>query len=207
MRLKVITLDLELTKLQKVIAGVGLAVALTTVAGVAFAGLPHTFAAGQTMKAADLNDNFNAVHVLGASVQNTASFNGATWGTIPGMTVNLTLTQSSLVQLSGAGDQRTVDMAATSICHAGYRYVIDGVPKGEPSWGQHIQVSSGATAWHASWALNDSVTLAPGAHTIELQATLMPTGGANQNCVVCGETGGSADPHDGCTLNAVAIPQ
>jgi hypothetical protein len=130
--------------------------------------------------------------------------NATAWTTIPGLTTTITLTLSSLVELTGSGVQRTTDMNAATVCHIGYRYVIDGVARGDATWGQRIQVSSGATSWHQTWSITDGVTLAAGAHKIAIQAfNPAPYG----NCYVCGENNGTTPGYDTCTLQAVAVPQ
>ena len=59
MKLKIVTVDLELTRRQRRIGMLAGAVAVAALgASVAVAMVPHTFAAGQTLKASDLNENF-----------------------------------------------------------------------------------------------------------------------------------------------------
>jgi len=61
MRLKLVVIDLELTRRQKTAVGAGLSLALLLVGAVALGDVPVTFAAGDTLKAADLNENFEAL--------------------------------------------------------------------------------------------------------------------------------------------------
>jgi hypothetical protein len=62
MKLKVVVVDLEMSRRQKRIAGLvaGLA-AVGVLASVAVAQVPHTFAAGDVLKASELNENFAKV--------------------------------------------------------------------------------------------------------------------------------------------------
>jgi len=62
MKLKLVVVDLELTRRQKRIRAGGLAVAVMLVAGAAWAEVPNTFVAQQTLTAGDLNENFGYVN-------------------------------------------------------------------------------------------------------------------------------------------------
>jgi len=61
MKLKMIVVDMELTKTQRRVGQGVLAALLIATSGIAFGGVPNTFAAGQTLKAADMNANFSAL--------------------------------------------------------------------------------------------------------------------------------------------------
>jgi len=61
MTLKLVVVDLELTPRQKGAMGAGLSLAVLLVGAVALGDVPVTFAAGDTLKAADLNENFEAL--------------------------------------------------------------------------------------------------------------------------------------------------
>mgnify|MGYP000051505019 CR=1 FL=1 len=69
MKLKVVVVDMELSKNQRrlLVASVA-AVALAAGATVALADVPKTFVAGQTLKAADLKENFDALDARTESV-------------------------------------------------------------------------------------------------------------------------------------------
>jgi hypothetical protein len=141
---------------------------------------------------------------LACSAASTGSvLESTTWTTIPGLSINFTLAKGSLVQAIGDGVQRTLDDNPTTTCHAGYRFVVDGTPKGDAAYGQRIHVSTGAD-WHQTWSIADFGTLAAGAHTIALQTVAAP---GQASCYVCGELDGTLRPHDGCTLNMIATPQ
>ncbi len=143
------------------------------------------------------------VGVVAASAERTGAVspNATNWTAIPGLTVTFTLTQDSLVQAVADGVQRTTDNAAGTFCHAGYRYVVDGTPKGDASFGQRLQVSNGATNWHSIWSMVDFNSLAPGQHTISIEVKTSP--GA---CYVCGESNGALADYTNCTLNVTAVP-
>jgi hypothetical protein len=219
MKLKMIVVDVEPTRAQKRLLKIGVPALFLATASVALAGVPHTFTAGQTVKAMDMNDNFNALDmrlttvealptVVAASATNTGNVppNTAAFTDIPGMSVTINLAKASLVQFNAIGTQRTTDTNATTICHVGYRYVVDGAPmtNSDPTWGQHINVSNGAYTWHSTWAVAQSATLAAGMHTIKVQAVNpSPNGG----CYVCAESNGTQTAYDSCTLNVNATSQ
>jgi hypothetical protein len=70
MKLKVVVVDLELTRRQKRLAGAGVALTVALTAGVALAA-PKTFVAGQTLKAAELNANFNELDARASATDAT----------------------------------------------------------------------------------------------------------------------------------------
>jgi hypothetical protein len=211
-----ITVDLDLSRRTKRALGLGLGLALLVGGGaVAYAGGLHVWKPMDPLTADDLNNNFANLDgritalpkVVAASAERTGNIppKTAAWTTIPGLTVTFTLGQTSLVQATGNGVQRTTTETASSICRAAYRYVVDGVAKGNPTFGQRINTSDGATAWHATWSAIDFNSLGPGSHTIELQASLLDPGYGS--CYICAEADGVLYEHDSCTLNVVAIPQ
>lgn len=70
MKLKITTIDLELTRHQKVLAVTLMAIAATAVgASVAVAEVPVTFTPGQQLTAADLNQNFSEFDSRVAALQ------------------------------------------------------------------------------------------------------------------------------------------
>jgi hypothetical protein len=184
------------------------------------------FTTGMPIKAAEVNTNFTTlgdavtalqaqvsglparVGVVARSVERTGSVapNSQGWTQIPGLTTTFTLTQDSLVEMAGNGVQRTVNQNAATLCQVGYRYVVDGVPKGDALGGQRLHVSSGGVSWHSTWSIIDSHSLGPGQHTIALQANNSgyPSG---SSCYVCAELDGGQVGYESCTMNIVAIPK
>jgi len=61
MKLKLVVLDLELSRRQKTLGAAGLGAAILLVGAVAVADVPNTFVAGDTLTAAGLNANFAAL--------------------------------------------------------------------------------------------------------------------------------------------------
>jgi len=123
----------------------------------------------------------------------------SSWTDIPGLGVTINLASSALVQLTAGGVQRN----QTGTCHVGYRYVLDGVAQGDPTWGQHIEVSNN-TEWHAGWQVMDFATLSAGSHTIQVQARNQST---SNWCYICSEVGGTLAAYDRCVLHAMAFYQ
>lgn len=66
------------------------------------------------------------------SVKNTGSVGQvAVWTAIPGLSATFTLSRPAMVHLTSGGVQR---YESGSYCHVGYRYVVDGVPRGDATW-------------------------------------------------------------------------
>lgn len=77
MKLKIVVVDLELTKRQKRILAAALGGCMLGAAAIAYAGVPNSFNTGQQLTAKALNDNFayldDAGAALAATVANVAS--------------------------------------------------------------------------------------------------------------------------------------
>ncbi len=149
-----------------------------------------------------------SVHRTGA-IASTASPSSSTWQAIPGLTVTLNLPTAALVEASADGVQRTTGGNSPTApsqgqCHVGYRFTVDGTPKGDPMWGERIHVN-GPNYWHQTWKLSDGFTLPAGTHTIRVDAN--PDALSGGSCYVCAEGDGTLAAYDDCVLNVVAIPQ
>jgi hypothetical protein len=130
--------------------------------------------------------------------------NQTAWTTIPGLSLSFTLARASLVEMTGNGVQRTVDASASTSCQAGYRYVVDGTARGDPTWGERVHVSNGASSLHSTWSVVDAVALGPGPHTVALQTINRSPAG---NCHICADFDGTLAGYDSCRVNVTAIPQ
>jgi hypothetical protein len=169
-----------------------------------------------------MNDNFAALDtrvtaIEGAPVPptvvvaaatnsgNVAPNTGASLGfqNIPGLTATINVTKNSTLQVVASGVQSTTDESQSTVCHTGYRVLLDGVGKGDVTWGQLVQVSAGASAWHQGWTLTDSVPLTPGTHTVQIQAKPGDTN-APGSCYICADGNGTPKLYDACTLNVIA---
>jgi len=61
MKLKLVVVDLELSRRQRMLGAAGLGAAILMVGAVAVADVPNTFVAGDTLTAAGLNENFGSL--------------------------------------------------------------------------------------------------------------------------------------------------
>jgi hypothetical protein len=76
------------------------------------------------------------------------------------------------------------------LCHVGQRFVIDGVPTGNATWGDAIMVLEGATRWHQMFTVEKAVPLAAGGHYISVQMT---NANGYGSCYLDGDSG---QPYD-----------
>ena len=53
------------------------------------------------------------------------------------------------------------------------RFVVDGVPTGQPTWGDNIVVLQGSVRWHVPFMTEVAMPLAAGTHTITAEMTNM----------------------------------
>ena len=105
---------------------------------------------------------------LESTGNNVAIPGNQTWIAAPGMTLSPTLVAPSLVSLRWTGTLR-FGGGGNGICHVGQRFVIDGVPTGNPSWGDAIMVEHGATRWHESFNDALAVPMTAGIHTVSVE--------------------------------------
>ncbi len=87
-----------------------------------------------------------------------------------GLSATTTLYASSLVLMRWAGTLRFAG-GGNGLCHVGQRFVVDGNPTGNATWGNAITVMRSATRWHESFSDMIAMPLAAGAHTISVDAT------------------------------------
>ncbi len=112
-----------------------------------------------------------------------------TWTTAPGLSIQAQLHAASTVLIRWTGTSRYVG-GGNELCHLGQRFVIDGVPTGNPSWGDNIVVQRGATRWHEPFVTEVAVPLAAGAHTITAEMT---NGTGHATCNLNGDDGKEYD--------------
>lgn len=127
-----------------------------------------------------------------------------TWTAIPGLELSFYLPSAALVQMATNGLLRTLSEppSGSGTCQAGFRYVVDGSPRGGPDWGQGLQTVRGDVR-HEQWSLLKSETLDLGNHTIEVQTRSQALGGPG--CNICAEIGGALSDHARCDLNLAAF--
>jgi hypothetical protein len=122
------------------------------------------------------------------------------WTTVPGLTMDVTLTQAGTMQVTVGGNQRLA--GSNSSCQVGYRVQVDGVGRGDATWGTKLQDSISATDYHVIWTLVDSFPLAAGTHTISIGVD-QPGFTTGVGCNICAEFDGTLAVYDGCTFNAL----
>jgi hypothetical protein len=102
--------------------------------------------------------------------------NDNTWTPIAGTNMTFTTYVSSQAFIRWQG---TVRYAGTNaVCHVALRFKIDGVATGEPTFGDAIVVLKGSTRWHQPFNVELSRTLAPGTHSVSVEAADHPSYGA-----------------------------
>jgi len=154
-------------------------------------------------------DHASSVTGPGGSATWTVHRTAATTGTpgsfadVPGLSTNVDLAHSAMVNLLSSGAQRQLPSSTTE-CEVAYRLVVDGTPVGPTGQEEHVVVSTSAAYW-SEWTVQGAVQLAAGTHTVSVQAKV-----ANPTCAVCGDVvGGSvtATPTTDCVLSANAFYQ
>lgn len=128
-----------------------------------------------------------------------SSASGAAWADIPGLSITFTLTRPALVQMRASGTQLS---SGSGYIHVGYRFVIDGTPRGDVNHGQRIHVSHSSCAWWNTWNHEDFVSLGTGTHTITIQAR---NSGGSITAVIGGEADGTVPAYTECTLQVIAF--
>ena len=119
------------------------------------------------------------------------------WVVATGASVEINLRAASTVLLSWMGTSRFAG-GGNGLCHLGQRFLVDGAPTGEPTWGDSLMVQRGDTRWHEPFNLERAVSLPAGKHTIVAEMT--NGGGAGQ----CNLDGDAGQPYDRSYLGVVA---
>jgi hypothetical protein len=95
---------------------------------------------------------------------------------VPGASVTATLPADGTLELDANGSVSGVQGNATppTATHCGFRFVVDGMPYGDASWGDVIVgcgVSSQTPGWWCPWTMRRSLAAKMGAHTVKVQQT------------------------------------
>lgn len=90
------------------------------------------------------------------------------WIAAQGTSIKAMLWAPSLVYLRWNGTMRFAG-GGNGICHMGQRFVIDGMPTGDATWGNAIMVQRGSTRWHEPFNLEMAVMLPMGMHTFSTE--------------------------------------
>jgi hypothetical protein len=132
------------------------------------------------------------------ATRTAAVVSGNPWITIPGLSLSVNLVNPAMVHASGTGQLR---WKSGNPCYAGFRFAVDGVAQGDPTWGQRIQGAAALPSpLQVTWSVSDAYNLGAGVHVIELQTQT----NVDPGCVVCGEFDGSTPAYSACGLSLIA---
>ncbi|HEY2368548.1 MAG TPA: hypothetical protein VGH87_19260, partial [Polyangiaceae bacterium] len=92
--------------------------------------------------------------------------NSTNWVDIPGVGIAINLATPKHVQMSLVGTQY---VAGAGPAYCSYRFVIDGAPLGDATYGQALHVNDPATGWWSPVAVKWGQDMTAGAHTIKAQ--------------------------------------
>ena len=113
----------------------------------------------------------------------------ANWNNIAGATT--TFTSSSTVTLELEADGSVYGIAGNGYQggHCGFRFVVDGSPYGNGSWGDRIvgcpgSGNSSTGSWWCPWSMRRTLQVPGGQHTVQVQVT------GWQSQAGCGSDGG-----------------
>ncbi len=101
---------------------------------------------------------------------------GGTWMDIKDANVTFNVTGVVFVELQADGSVSGVAGSGYLGGHCGFRFVIDGVPQGNATWGDRLVGCPGGGnpntgSWWCNWSMRRSSSLSNGSHTIQLQVT------------------------------------
>ena len=104
------------------------------------------------------------------------SATGANWMDIKDANVTFNVTGVVFVEMQADGAVSGVAGSSYQGGHCGFRFVIDGMPQGNATWGDRIVgcpgSGNGATgSWWCNWSMRRSTSLSNGMHTIQVQVT------------------------------------
>lgn len=147
---------------------------------------PHTFTDGSTISAAQVNANFDALvtaanvplkdRVWTANQTGSLSVTGLSWQTMAGPTLNFTLPAATTVDFTADGSVTGVAGSGYAGGHCGFRFVVDGTPYGNGTWGDRLvgcpgNGSNPPGGWWCPWSMGRSIALNSGNHSVYLQMT------------------------------------
>jgi hypothetical protein len=105
---------------------------------------------------------------------------------IPGLTTTVDVPANSVVMISTDGGVATTSTAATGFSTVDVVIAVDGALLANGGYKRIIAANTtGITGVFAPWSMSAVVTLAPGLHTIQVQAA--GTGGASANATLSGD--------------------
>ncbi len=134
---------------------------------------PGTFnAAGNPVDWSKLKNVPKVIYNLGTASQNGV-LSTTVWADVPGATVNVTIPAGATLRLRSNGGVHAP--GPLPYTHCGFRFVIDGTPYGDGTWGDVItgvNVSGSGSAYWEAWSIQRDVpSLTAGTHTVNVQMT------------------------------------
>ncbi|MDD5213020.1 MAG: hypothetical protein PHG82_01165 [Candidatus Gracilibacteria bacterium] len=142
----------------------------------------NTTVSGLTTSIARINTNLsqitnngtNNIKVNIGSSSETADLTVSTqtWTAIPGVSNTFNLAYGKTVKMNAYGSVTTTLGRANTYAHCGFRFVIDGIPYGQATWGDQIigcADSSKSVGYWCPWSIERELNLGAGSHTISVQ--------------------------------------
>ena len=128
-------------------------------------------------------DGFHPVVFMGSSYQtSTITVNNTTWTDLTGARVAFNLNKTTMVRMRAHGSVMGSSGSLT-YTHCGFRFVVDGTPYGNTSFGDQLVGvgNTGHPGWSTSWHIEREVSLASGNHTVQVQ--MVGWTGSTAGCV------------------------
>lgn len=115
---------------------------------------------------------------------------GLAWKDISGASASFTLVGNTTLEMEADGAVYGIAGSNYLGGHCGFRFVVDGTPYGNATWGDRIVGCPGSGnantgAWWCNWSMRRSLQLMTGQHTVQLQVT-----GWSGTVAGCGSDGG-----------------
>lgn len=146
---------------------------------------PYTFTDGSVISAAQVNANFDALYTAANSPLTGRTWNatqtaaltvtGLNWANVPGLSTSITLPAAATVDLEADGSVTGIAGSGYSGGHCGFRFVVDGSPYGNSSWGDRLigcpASSNSLGAWWCNWSMRRTLNLSAGTHAVLVQMT------------------------------------
>lgn len=201
MKMKIVVIDLELSRRTKRLAAAAVVAAIAIGAGaIAYASVPHTWNDGDTLNAADLNANFAALsdrldrpNIYKEQNANVATSGDGNWIDVPGLnTGSFTVASATTVDIYTEVD---VTAGSTGATECELRLLLDGAFIDTSDADGRLQVNPPYAGIPSTGRLTGfkRVDVTAGPHTVSVQIE-KPVGiYANTTCVA----GGASFPAHG----------
>ncbi len=113
----------------------------------------------------------------------------ANWAAVAGATTTFSVSSNATLEMSADGSVYGIAGNGYLGGHCGFRFVVDGTPYGNGTWGDRIigcpgSGNSNTGSWWCNWSMRRTLPVASGSHTVALEVTgWTPNSG-------CGSDGG-----------------